>query len=190
MPDDRPIRGSSKPEGRSSPSPEFTTGKYRHVPHRGSAGPMRTTGSYPAARGTGESSSVSDLRAETTRSGRSPAPRGLRSSWPVAILATVAVASSLIFVAWAKMQTVQYTYEIDALVDAEEDLANRQRILRSELAALRSPAKLHALAPGLGLAPPQPGHVVVITGDPEGLAAALLEDDTPFALGASPGDQP
>jgi hypothetical protein len=37
---------------------------------------------------------------------------------------------------------------------------------------------LHALAPGLGLAPPEPGHVVVITGDPEGLAAALADDPT------------
>jgi cell division protein FtsL len=111
-------------------------------------------------------------------------------SWTVAILATVAVTSSLIFVAWAKMQTVQYTYEIDEFVDAEEDLANRQRILRSELAALRSPAKLHALAPSLGLAPPEPGHVVVITGDPEGLAAALLEDDPPGTAASSNGDQP
>jgi hypothetical protein len=119
-----------------------------------------------------------------------PVPRGLRSSWTVAILATVAVTSSLIFVAWAKMQTVQYTYAIDDLVDTEEDLANRQRILRSDLAAMRSPAKLHALAPSLGLAPPEPGHVVVITGDPEGLAAALIEDEDPQSLGRPKGDQP
>ena len=151
---------------------------------------MRTTGNHRAQRGTGESSSVSDLSPETTRSGVAPVPRGLRSSWTVAILATVAVTSSLIFVAWAKMQTVQYTYTIDDLVDTEEDLANRQRILRSELAALRSPAKLHALAPSLGLAPPEPGHVVVITGDPEGLAAALLDADTSRTVGTAKGDQP
>jgi len=115
------------------------------------------------------------LRSETTRSGVVPTPRGLRSSWTVAILATIAVTASLIFVAWAKMQTVQYTYAIGALVDEEEELANRQQILLSELAALRSPAKLHALAADLGLAPPKPGHVVVITGDPDGLTAALAE---------------
>jgi len=79
---------------------------------------------------------------------------------------------------------------IDDLVDAEEDLANRQRILRSELAALRAPAKLHALAPSLGLAPPEPGHVVVITGDPEGLAAALVEEATPPKIGLTKGERP
>ena len=151
---------------------------------------MKTRGNRSAQLGTGDPSSVSDLRAETTRSGMAPVPRGLRSSWTVAILATVAVTSSLIFVAWAKMQTVQYTYAIDDLVDTEEDLANRQRILRSDLAAMRSPAKLHALAPSLGLAPPEPGHVVVITGDPEGLAAALIEDEDPQSLGRPKGDQP
>ena len=77
------------------------------------------------------------------------------------------------------MQTVQYTYEIDALIDTEEELAGRQRALRSELAQLRSAARLHELAPGLGLAPPEPGHVVVITGDPEGLNAALASEDSP-----------
>jgi len=116
-----------------------------------------------------------------------PVPR-LR--WGVGLACCVALATSLIFVAWAKMQTVQYTYAIDDLVDTEEDLANRQRILRSDLAAMRSPAKLHALAPSLGLAPPEPGHVVVITGDPEGLAAALIEDEDPQSLGRPKGDQP
>jgi hypothetical protein len=178
MPDDRPRRGSRPPEDRSPRTPAFTTGKYRDVARRGSAGPQRTTGTYSPVAATGDYPPVSGLRSENTRSGVAPSPRGLQSSWTVAILATIAVTASLIFVAWAKMQTVQYTYTIDALVDAEEDLANRQRILRSELAALRSPAKLHALAPGLGLAPPEPGHVVVITGDPEGLAAALADDPT------------
>jgi hypothetical protein len=73
------------------------------------------------------------------------------------------------------MQTVQHTYTIDDLIDEEETLANRQRILRSELAELRAPAALHALAPKLGLAQPKPGHVVVVTGDPEGLSAVLSE---------------
>ena len=117
-----------------------------------------------------------------TDSGRGvrAASSGLRSSWTVAIAATVAVTGSLLFVAWAKMQTVQYTYQIDALIDSEEELAGRQRALRSELAQLRAPARLHQLASELGLAPPAPGHVVVVTSDPEGLNEALAgEPDLP-----------
>ena len=41
------------------------------------------------------------------------------------------------------------------LIDREEELANEQRRLRSELASLRSPRALHALAPELGLSAPE-----------------------------------
>lgn len=159
MPPERPPRGRTHPVSSSSRARGGSTGEYRRV------------------RSTGEHSAVSDLPPQATHSGSHERPRGLRSSWPLAVVATVAVTTALIFVAWAKMQTVQYTYRIDELIDEEEELANRQRALRSEVAALRSPAALHALAPELGLAPPEPGHVVVVTRDPEGLSAALAEDD-------------
>lgn len=88
-------------------------------------------------------------------------------------MTSVAVASSLIFVAWAKMETVQITYQIDDLIDEEERLGNEQRRLRAELAELRAPGHLETLAPALGLAAPKAGQVVVVTEDPEGLNAAL-----------------
>ena len=106
----------------------------------------------------------------TSRHAVRPSPR-LR--WGAAVVCCVAVASALIFVAWAKMQTVQITYRIDELVDQEEDLANTQRRLRAQLAELRSPRALDALAEELGLEAPKPGQVVVVTGDPEGLTAVL-----------------
>jgi cell division protein FtsL len=93
------------------------------------------------------------------------------------VISCVAVAAALIFVAWAKMQTVQITYRIDELIDTEEELANDQRRLRTQLAELRSPRNLEALAPDLGLVPPEPGQVVVVTGDPEGLTAILEGSD-------------
>ncbi len=113
-------------------------------------------------------------RSQTT--GRVPVRWSVRPSWGAAVVCCVAVAAALIFVAWAKMETVQITYEIDALIDREEDLANTQRRLRAELAELRSPPALEALAPDLGLEPPEPGQVVVVTGDPEGLTAVLDTD--------------
>jgi len=97
--------------------------------------------------------------------------------WGGAVLTTIAVASSLIFVAWAKMETVQITYQIDDLVDEGEKLSNDQRRLRAELAELRSPSHLETLAGDLGLAAPAAGQVVVVTEDPEGLNAALSAED-------------
>jgi len=99
--------------------------------------------------------------------------------WGGAVLTSVAVAASLIFVAWAKMETVQITYQIDDLVDREEILSNEQRRLRAELAELRAPGHLETLAPALGLAAPKAGQVVVVTEDPEGLNAVLSAEDGP-----------
>lgn len=133
------------------------------------------------------------MTAETDRSqttSRTAIRPGLSPSWGAAVVCCVAVAASLIFVAWAKMQTVQITYRIDELIDREEDLANTQRRLRSELAELRSPRSLDALAPELGLEAPEPGQVVVVTGDPEGLTAVLGGDgddeDPPEAQEGTP----
>ncbi len=94
-----------------------------------------------------------------------------------ALLTSVAVAVCLIFVAWAKMETVQITYEIGKLVQREEKLSNDQRRLRAELAELRAPSHLEALAPELGLGAPKAGQVVVVTEDPEGLSAALSDQE-------------
>lgn len=213
-PSDAPHRAnsSSRPAVRSrvgAPSDdEFPTGKFRKVSRDGAGSRMRSTGAHrrvlerPAlgrlSPGEAGYANTAGLHPENSLRGGIPKPRGLRSSWPLAIAATIAVTGSLLFVAWAKMQTVQYTYEIDALIDTEEELAGRQRALRSELAQLRSAARLHELAPNLGLAPPEPGHVVVITGDPEGLNAALAADDSPsegrtsdnLAGSSEPGEGP
>ncbi|MBJ95652.1 MAG: hypothetical protein CMP23_14410 [Rickettsiales bacterium] len=90
-----------------------------------------------------------------------------------ALITSVAVAISLIFVAWAKMETVQITYQISDLVKEDDKLANDQRRLRAELAELRAPAYLENLAPQLGLAAPAAGQVVVVTENPEALSRAL-----------------
>ena len=94
-----------------------------------------------------------------------------------ALLTSIAVAVCLIFVAWAKMETVQITYQISELVAQEDQLAADQRRLRTELAELRAPSHLETLAPALGLAAPKAGQVVVVTEDPEALSAALSQQE-------------
>ena len=96
------------------------------------------------------------------------------------MLTFAVVTSALMFVAWAKMETVQITYDIDALIDEETALAEEQRRLRTELAELRSPRALEQLAPSLGLVPPEPGQVVVV-GD-ESVQVEPELSDTPEVL--------
>lgn len=113
---------------------------------------------------------------------RQPVPPPSRPRWGAAILSCAAVAGGLIFVAWAKMETVQMTYEVAELKAEEQELANEQRRLRAELAELRSPTRLQQMAPELGLVEPAPGQVFVVTDDPDALGEALGEvaaDDGP-----------
>lgn len=100
-----------------------------------------------------------------------PLPR-----WATSVTVFVLVTASLVFVAWAKMDTVQITYEINALIDQEEQLAEEQRRLRTELAELRSPRHLETLAATLELVPPAPGQVVVI-GDESAALEPLLDEE-------------
>ena len=102
--------------------------------------------------------------------------------WATSVTVFALVTAALVFVAWAKMETVQITYEIDDLIDEEAALAEEQRRLRAELAELRSPRQLEELAPTLGLVPPEPGQVVVI--GEEGVA------DTEEPVDADTGESP
>jgi len=86
-----------------------------------------------------------------------PLPR-----WATSVTTFALVTGALIFVAWAKMETVQITYTIDDLIDQEAALAEEQRRLRTELAELRSPRHLETLAATLELVPPEPGQVIVV----------------------------
>lgn len=121
-----------------------------------------------------------------------PVPPPRRPHWGLAVASCVAVAVGLIFVAWAKMETVQITYQIADLRSEEQDLANEQRRLRAELAELRSPSRLEGLADELKLRAPEAGQVYVVTEDPVALEAALHDAsaapdaDAPDAVPPSP----
>ncbi len=65
-----------------------------------------------------------------------------------------------LFVAWAKMDTTQLTYEVHQLRSEQARLHRQQRLLSSELSHLRSPAYLSSHAAELGLQEPPPGVVI------------------------------
>ena len=89
----------------------------------------------------------------------------LRGRWKAVVATAGVIAAGFVFVAWAKMDTVQLTYRIDELIDDEARLAEEQRRLRAELAALRTPTALAELAPKLGLVVPAEGQIVVVPGE-------------------------
>lgn len=93
----------------------------------------------------------------------------LRGRWKAVVATAGVIAAGFVFVAWAKMDTVQLTYRIDELIDDEARLAEEQRRLRAELAVLRTPNALAELAPELGLVVPAEGQIVVV---PSELSAA------------------
>jgi cell division protein FtsB len=110
----------------------------------------------------------------------------LRGRWKAVVATAAVIAAGFVFVAWAKMDTVQLTYRIDDLADEEERLAEEQRRLRARLATLRTPAALEELAPKLGLVKPGEGQIVVVPED----AAPLEIVESEAALEASPTAEP
>lgn len=117
----------------------------------------------------------------------------LRGRWKAVVATGSVIAAGFVFVAWAKMDTVQLTYRIDDLVDEEERLAEEQRRLRAQLATLRTPAALEALAPKLGLVEPGEGQIVVVPDDPAPVAQAEEtegeEEEAPRAAEPHPADE-
>ena len=77
---------------------------------------------------------------------------------PWLLLAYLLVAG--LFVAWAKMETTQLTYEVHQLRAERADLQRQQRLLGAQLAELRAPAHLTAQAEELGLVEPPPGAII------------------------------
>jgi len=65
-----------------------------------------------------------------------------------------------LFVAWAKMETIQLTYTVNQMRSERTDLQRSQQILDAELASLQSPAYLTSKAGELGLEEPPPGVVI------------------------------
>ena len=76
--------------------------------------------------------------------------------WLVALY----VLAAGLFIAWAKMETTQLTYEVHQLRGEQSDLQREQRLLESELSELRSPSYLTEQAVALGLEEPPPGVVI------------------------------
>ncbi len=91
--------------------------------------------------------------------GEAGAGRGRWARWvPWFALLYILVAG--LFVAWAKMETIQLTYEVHQLRAERGELQRAQRILDAERAELQSPVYLTERAVELGLEEAPPGVVI------------------------------
>jgi hypothetical protein len=66
----------------------------------------------------------------------------------------------VMFYAWQHFSAIEYGYRIEALKSQRDTLAETSRELHLELASLKDPGRIDALARGIGLQTPQVGQVV------------------------------
>ncbi|MBI3078770.1 MAG: cell division protein FtsL [Deltaproteobacteria bacterium] len=87
-----------------------------------------------------------------------------RACWLLAVAgASALILAALLFYVWTRIRVVQMGYEISRANQAQRELLERSRALRLEVATLRAPRRIEAIAGSqLGLRPPRGEQVVVM----------------------------
>lgn len=87
-----------------------------------------------------------------------------RTRWLIAVAgASALILSAMLFFVWTRIRVVQTGYEISRANQVQQELLEESRALRLEVATLRAPRRIEAIAGSqLGLRPPRPEQVVVV----------------------------
>jgi len=80
--------------------------------------------------------------------------------------------------AWQHFSAIEYGYKIEAARTQRDTLAESNRELRLELASLRDPERIDALARRMGLETPQVGQVVRMDPSEKDLGGPVLARNT------------
>lgn len=101
-----------------------------------------------------------------------PAPAArLRDFWR-RVLVGAAIAACLLFYAWQHFECIQLQYKLEQLESQRAKAAELNQQLHLEVATLRSPMRVDAIARGrLGLTVPVPGQVPPQEGPAEAVVA-------------------
>src|SRR6202045_3044628 len=83
--------------------------------------------------------------------------------------------------AWQHFKAIEYGYKIETLRVQLDGLTEINRALRLEEASLRDPERIDVMARKLGLQSPQPGQVVRMDADSDGVAP-VMASVTPVAV--------
>jgi cell division protein FtsL len=83
----------------------------------------------------------------------------------VLVVATSLLTASAVFAVWAHATALRLGYELSAMDREQKQLVRDNMRLRSEVATLKSPARLEEQARSVfGLAPPAPEQIVRVGG--------------------------
>lgn len=97
-------------------------------------------------------------RIDNSRLVRPMAPGRVREFWK-RLVAGLAIAGCLLVYAWQHFECIQLRYNMEQLETQRAQAAELHRELQLEVATLRSPMRVDAIARNLGLTVPVPGQV-------------------------------
>jgi cell division protein FtsL len=80
------------------------------------------------------------------------------------VAATGAIAACLLVYAWQHFECIQMRYQVQALEETRAKSAQLNQQLHVEVATLRSPGRVAAIAGGMGLIVPTPGQAAPADG--------------------------
>ena len=85
-----------------------------------------------------------------------------QSICPITVFLAVAFAISIFFV-WSRTEMVRLEYQISRMERQVRDLRQEEQRMRLEVASLRSPQRIEAVASNdLGMSRPKPGQIVIV----------------------------
>ena len=115
-------------------------------------------------------------RIDNSRLVRTANPNRMRESFRIVAFGCVLAAGSL-FYAWQHFQCLQLGYQLEELKAERSQVAEMNQRLKLEVAALKSPMRIDAIARGtLGLTMPVPGQVAPVYGPSEAVLAQVRPD--------------
>jgi len=121
-------------------------------------------------------------RIDNSRLSRPVAAAQLQDFWR-RVLTGSAMAACLLFYAWQHFECIQIRYQIEQLATDRAQAAELNQQLHLEVATLRSPMRVDAIARNqLGLTVPVPGQVAPAEGTNDG----VLADARPVAQSSRP----
>ena len=109
-------------------------------------------------------------RIDNSRLVRPAPPARLREFWR-RVAVGAAMAGCLLFYVWQHFQCIQVRYQIEQLESQRAQAVELNQQLHLEIATLRSPMRVDAMARNLGLTVPVPGQVAPAEGPSEAVLA-------------------
>ena len=111
-------------------------------------------------------------RIDNSRLVRPAPPARLRDFWR-RVAVGAAMAGCLLSYAWQHFQCIQLRYQVEQLESRRAQAAELNQQLHLEVATLRSPMRVDAMARDMGLTMPVPGQIAPVDGPSDAVVAEV-----------------